>query len=118
MTIHLILIDDHTVVRRGLRSFLESFADIAVVGEAASGEAALEHARELLMIIVRNAQAVVKAPVMIPFPLLRNVFSNAVWIESPAARHSVKPEIRWIEKSMPSPRRSRIRKTEQQIENC
>ena len=42
MTIHLILIDDHTVVRRGLRSFLESFADIAVVGEAASGEAALE----------------------------------------------------------------------------
>ncbi|MEJ2748228.1 MAG: response regulator transcription factor [Anaerolineae bacterium] len=42
MTIRLILIDDHTVVRRGLRSFLESFADIAVVGEAASGETALE----------------------------------------------------------------------------
>ncbi len=42
MTIRLILIDDHTVVRRGLRSFLESFADITVVGEAASGEAALE----------------------------------------------------------------------------
>jgi NarL family two-component system response regulator LiaR len=41
MTIRLILIDDHTVVRRGLRSFLESFADLAVVGEAASGEAAL-----------------------------------------------------------------------------
>jgi NarL family two-component system response regulator LiaR len=42
MTIRLILIDDHTVVRRGLRSFLESFADIAVVGEATSGETALE----------------------------------------------------------------------------
>jgi two-component system, NarL family, response regulator LiaR len=42
MTIRLILIDDHTVVRRGLRSFFESFADIAVVGEAAGGEAALE----------------------------------------------------------------------------
>ncbi len=41
MTIRLILVDDHSVVRRGLRSFLESFPDIAVVGEAESGEAAL-----------------------------------------------------------------------------
>jgi NarL family two-component system response regulator LiaR len=35
------LVDDHAVVRRGLRSFLESFADLAVVGEASSGEEAL-----------------------------------------------------------------------------
>jgi two-component system, NarL family, response regulator LiaR len=38
----LVLVDDHHVVRRGLRSFLESFADIVVVGEAANGEALLE----------------------------------------------------------------------------
>jgi two-component system, NarL family, response regulator LiaR len=40
--IRLILVDDHTVVRRGLRTFLESFPDLTVVGEAASGEEALE----------------------------------------------------------------------------
>jgi len=38
----LVLVDDHHVVRRGLRSFLESFDDIVVVGEAASGERLLE----------------------------------------------------------------------------
>ena len=36
------LVDDHAVVRRGLRTFLESFADLVVVGEASSGEEALE----------------------------------------------------------------------------
>jgi len=40
--IRIILVDDHTVVRRGLRSYLEAFADIKVVGEAASGEACLD----------------------------------------------------------------------------
>ena len=37
----LVLVDDHRVVRRGLRSFLESFADLTIVGEAASGETLL-----------------------------------------------------------------------------
>jgi NarL family two-component system response regulator LiaR len=41
-SIRLVLVDDHRVVRRGLRSFLEAFPDITVVGEASSGEAALE----------------------------------------------------------------------------
>ncbi len=36
--IRLVLVDDHRVVRRGLRSFLEAFPDIVVVGEASSGE--------------------------------------------------------------------------------
>ena len=36
------LVDDHVVVRRGLRTFLDSFADLLVVGEASSGEEALE----------------------------------------------------------------------------
>src|SRR6266508_3136640 len=39
--IRVALVDDHHVVRRGLRSYLESFADLTVVGEAASGEDAL-----------------------------------------------------------------------------
>ena len=41
-TIRLALVDDHHVVRRGLRSYLETFTDIVIVGEASSGEAALE----------------------------------------------------------------------------
>ena len=40
--IRLVLVDDHRVVRRGLRSFLEAFSDITVVGEASSGEEVLE----------------------------------------------------------------------------
>jgi NarL family two-component system response regulator LiaR len=41
-TIRLVLVDDHHVVRRGLRSFLEAFPDIAIVGETSSGEEAIE----------------------------------------------------------------------------
>ena len=40
--IRVALVDDHRVVRRGLRSFLEASPDIVVVGEASSGEEALE----------------------------------------------------------------------------
>jgi NarL family two-component system response regulator LiaR len=36
------LIDDHAVVRQGLRAFLAAQPDLLVVGEAASGEEALE----------------------------------------------------------------------------
>lgn len=35
------LVDDHAVVRRGLRTFLESYPDFVIVGEASSGEEAL-----------------------------------------------------------------------------
>ncbi len=42
-TIRVVLVDDHRVVRQGLRTFLESFADLHVVGEASSGEEALQH---------------------------------------------------------------------------
>ena len=41
-SIRVVLVDDHRVVRRGLRSFLEAFPDIVVVGEASTGEEALE----------------------------------------------------------------------------
>ena len=39
--IRVVLVDDHHIVRRGLRSFLESFSDIAIIGEAANGEEAI-----------------------------------------------------------------------------
>jgi DNA-binding NarL/FixJ family response regulator len=39
--VRLALVDDHAVVRRGMRAYFEAFADIEVVGEAASAEEAL-----------------------------------------------------------------------------
>ncbi|MDR6986714.1 DNA-binding NarL/FixJ family response regulator [Paenarthrobacter nitroguajacolicus] len=44
-TISVVLVDDHTVVRSGLKALLGTQGDIAVVGEAASGEEALEAAQ-------------------------------------------------------------------------
>ncbi len=40
------LVDDHRVVARSLRAYLESFADIEVVGVASSGEELLAHLGE------------------------------------------------------------------------
>jgi DNA-binding NarL/FixJ family response regulator len=45
--IRVLLVDDHQVVRRGLRTFLEVQDDIVVVGEAADGAEGVERAREL-----------------------------------------------------------------------
>jgi DNA-binding NarL/FixJ family response regulator len=42
-----LLVDDHQVVRRGLRTFLEVQDDIAVVGEAADGADGVDRAEEL-----------------------------------------------------------------------
>ena len=39
-SIRVILADDHAVCRQGIRSFLEEFEDIVVLGEAVDGEAA------------------------------------------------------------------------------
>lgn len=39
--IRVVLVDDHRVVRQGLRTYLESFPDLEVVGEASSGEEVL-----------------------------------------------------------------------------
>lgn len=45
MPIRVLIVDDHAVVRKGLRSFLELDADLKIVGEAADGAAALRMAQ-------------------------------------------------------------------------
>ena len=45
--ITVLLVDDHSLVRRGFRRMLEDERDIAVVGEAGDGEAAIRLAEEL-----------------------------------------------------------------------
>ena len=45
--VRLLVVDDHPVVRQGLRTFLETRPDFEVVGEAADGEAAIAQAARL-----------------------------------------------------------------------
>jgi DNA-binding NarL/FixJ family response regulator len=44
--ISIVLVDDHRVVTRSLKAYLESFPDLRVVGMAASGEELLNHLHE------------------------------------------------------------------------
>jgi two-component system, NarL family, response regulator LiaR len=46
--IRVMLVDDHTMVRRGLATFLKVFDDLELAGEADSGEAAVELCSQIL----------------------------------------------------------------------
>ena len=46
--INVLIVDDHTLFRKGIRTMLRAEEDIQVVGEAASGREALEQARALM----------------------------------------------------------------------
>jgi two-component system response regulator NreC len=45
--IRILLVDDHTILRQGLRALLEREPDMQVVGEAEDGRAAVEQTRQL-----------------------------------------------------------------------
>jgi NarL family two-component system response regulator LiaR len=51
-SISILIVDDHEVVRRGIRAYLESLPDFEVVGEAGSGLQAIEMVRELIPDVV------------------------------------------------------------------
>jgi len=50
--ISILITDDHALVRQGIRAFLELQADLAVIGEADSGEDAVRKAAELVPDVV------------------------------------------------------------------
>src|SRR2546429_9911159 len=50
--ISILITDDHVLVRQGIRTFLELQADLTVLGEADSGEAAVRMAAELVPDVV------------------------------------------------------------------
>jgi len=45
--IKVLIVDDHTLVRDGIRALLALVADVKVVGEAANGKEALEEVKKL-----------------------------------------------------------------------
>ncbi|HET7627945.1 MAG TPA: response regulator transcription factor [Bacillales bacterium] len=45
--INVMIVDDHEMVRRGLRAYLETEEDFALVGEASGGDEAVRKAKEL-----------------------------------------------------------------------
>lgn len=47
MSLHVLLVDSHTVFCEAVRSLLEKQSDLVIVGEAADGQSALAMAREL-----------------------------------------------------------------------
>lgn len=47
LSIRILLVDDHAIVRQGLRRLLETRPGLSIVGEAGDGEEALARAREL-----------------------------------------------------------------------
>jgi two-component system, NarL family, response regulator LiaR len=50
--ISVVIVDDHAIVRQGLRTYLDLQPDITVIGEAADGKQAVEVVRDLLPDIV------------------------------------------------------------------
>jgi two-component system, NarL family, response regulator DevR len=56
-TIRVFVVDDHQVVRVGLRTMLESEPDIVVVGTAASGQEALRRLPSLAVDVLLTAYA-------------------------------------------------------------
>lgn len=54
--VRVMLVDDHPVVRAGLRAILDSFGDIAVVAEGADGAAAVDADATTVDVIVMDIQ--------------------------------------------------------------
>ena len=50
--ISILIVDDHSVVRQGVRAFLEALPDLSIAGEAESGEQAVQLAQELVPDVV------------------------------------------------------------------
>ena len=71
--IRILLVDDHKILRDGIRSLLKEYSDLEVVGEAADGRTALNLVKEL------SPDVVVPSGNM-PYPSSGSREHNSVWI--------------------------------------
>lgn len=78
MTIHVLIVDDHAVVRQGLKMFLMLDKELEVVGEAADGQVALTQARLLRPDVVLMDLIM---PVMDGITAIKNIRSELPGIE-------------------------------------
>ena len=71
--IRVLLADDHTLFRKGVRTLLEQMHDLEVVGEAASGEEVVNQARELVPDVVLMD---IKMPIINGIEATRNILQE------------------------------------------
>jgi DNA-binding NarL/FixJ family response regulator len=75
--IRVLLIDDHAVVREGLRAVLEDFSDLEIVAEAGSADAALALAASLQPNVILSDLRMPGLPIVAAIALLRTRFPEA-----------------------------------------
>jgi len=71
--IRILLADDHTLFRKGIRTILEQMGDVEVVGEAASGQEIVAQAHELVPDVILMD---IKMPVMSGIEATRNILQE------------------------------------------
>ena len=69
----ILLADDHTLFRKGIRTILEQMQDIEVVGEAANGQEAVDQARELVPDVILMD---IKMPVISGIEATQNILQE------------------------------------------
>jgi len=109
--ISVLLVDDHSLVRRGFRRLLEDELDVQVVGEAGDGEEAVKLARELQPRVIVMDFAL---PKMNWLDATRQILKKSP--ESLVLMLSMHPEGTWVRQSLDAGARGYILKNAVDLE--
>jgi DNA-binding NarL/FixJ family response regulator len=109
--ISVLLVDDHSLVRRGFRRLLEDEPDIQVVGEAGDGDEAVKLARELHPKVIVMDCAL---PKMNGLDATRQILKKSP--ESLVLMLSMHPEGTWVRQSLDAGARGYILKNAVDLE--
>jgi DNA-binding NarL/FixJ family response regulator len=109
--ISVLLVDDHSLVRKGFRRILEDEPDIAVVGEASDGQEAVRLAQELKPTVIVMDCAL---PEMNGLEATRRILSDRP--ESLVLMLSMHPEETWVRQALEAGARGYILKNAVDLE--